>query len=280
MGTCTTSNNKNEYMEIKKENIMLKEIIQNLKEPNLVGLVNIGAQCYMNATLQSLYNTKKFTDYFLEKYHEGNNKIMSNEYYTIVKNLSNRNNHNKSYAPHSFKQVLIRENPVFEGVYTNESKDLISYLLERFHEELNIINENNLQNNLLITQQDQLDEQKMLYLFIKDFKAKFNSIISNLFYGVMETKSLCHGCNCIKYTFQVYSFLEFHLESVNKYCFTKGLRNNFNSSNNNPDIDLYEFFNHYSNIDLMNGENQMYCNICKKIVMLNIKQSYILYLII
>ena len=158
MGTCTTSNNKNEYMEIKKENIMLKKIIQNLKEPNLVGLDNIGAQCYMNAILQSLYNTKKLTDYFLEIYQEGNNKIMSNEYYIIVKNLSNRNNHNKSYAPHSFKQVLIRENPLFEGVYTNESKDLISYLLEKFHEELNIINENNLQNNLLITQQDQLDE--------------------------------------------------------------------------------------------------------------------------
>ena len=84
MGTCTTSNNKNEYMEIKKENIMLKKIIQNLKEPNLVGLDNIGAQCYMNATLQSLYNTKKLTDYFLEIYHEGNNKIMSNEYYIIL----------------------------------------------------------------------------------------------------------------------------------------------------------------------------------------------------
>ena len=55
-------------MKIKKENIMLKKIIQNLKEPNLVGLDNIGEQCYMNATLQSLYNTKKLTDYFLEIY--------------------------------------------------------------------------------------------------------------------------------------------------------------------------------------------------------------------
>ena len=114
----------------------------------------------------------------------------------------------------------------------------------------------------------------MLYLFIKDFKAKYNSVISNLFYGVMETKSLCHGCNFIKYNFQVYSFLEFHLESVNKYCF------NFNSSNNNPYIDLYECFNYYSNIYLMNGKIKCIVIFVKKIVMLHIKQSYILYLII
>ena len=64
MCTCTNSNNKNEYMKIKKENIMLKKIIQNLKEPNLVGLDNIGAQCYMNATLQSLYHIQKVNRLF------------------------------------------------------------------------------------------------------------------------------------------------------------------------------------------------------------------------
>ena len=235
-----------------------------LTEPNPKGLDNIGATCYMNATLQSLYNISKLSEYFLEKYKEDKNKKMANEYYTVVKNLSKKNDA-KSYAPHSFKTVLSRESPLFEGVNANDSKDLINFLIERFHQELNEIETNKLDNNQLITQQDQLNEKKMLDLFLIDFKAKFNSVISNLFYGMMETKSKCQGCNSIKYNFQVFSFLEFPLEQVNKYCYTYHLRDNYTSNNNsNPDVDLYECFNYYGHLDLMNGENQMYCNICKR----------------
>ena len=68
----------------------------------------------------------------------------------------------------------------------------------------------------------------------------------------------------IKYNFQVYSFLEFPLEQVNKYCVNKGLKSSYLSTNNNPDLNLYECFNYYGNLEMMTGENQMYCNICKK----------------
>ena len=96
-------------------------------------------------------------------------------------------------------------------------------------------------------------------------KEKFNSPISNLFYGVMETKSQCHGCQIIKYNFQVYSFIEFPLQEVNKYCYNKQKRPLFNNDGSNPDVDLYECFEYYGKVDLMSGENQMYCNICKKL---------------
>ena len=122
----------------------------------------------------------------------------------------------------------------------------------------------NIRDSTLINQADQLDEQKMLKLFLNEFNIKFHSIISDLFYGVMETKSQCQGCNNIKYNFQVYSFLEFPLEQVNKYYFNKGLRPSHLSTNNNPDVNLYECFNYYGNLEMMTGENQMYCNICKK----------------
>jgi len=115
---------------------------------------------------------------------------------------------------------------------------------------------------------DQLDEQKMLNLFINEFKGKYNSIISNLFYGTSETKSQCQKCNQIKYNFQVFSFIEFPLEKVNEYCYNKGKRkNNYSKNkdkdkNENPKIDLYECFEYNNNLELMTGDNQMYCNIC------------------
>ena len=256
---------ENKYLEQIKELEKVKEQI----EPILVGLDNIGATCYMNATLQSLSNTSKLTNYFLNRYslnEKNKNKIMSNEYYKVVSNLWKKENNKKSYAPKTFKEVLSKENPLFEGIAANDSKDLINFLLERFHQELNQIDANNIPANNQINQVDQLDEQKMLNLFLIDFKIKFRSIISDLFYGVMETRSQCHGCKSLKYNFQVYSFVEFPLEQVNKFCFNNGLRNNYIINNNYgiPDVNLYECFNYYGNVELMAGDNQMFCNICHR----------------
>ena len=257
------NNLKKELEQFKKENSLLKMN----KEPILVGLNNIGATCYMNATLQCLSNTTNLTEYFLKKFnYEQNNKkrLMSNEYYNVVNNLWDRNNNNKSFSPESFKEKLSQENPLFKGIQANDSKDLINFLLERFHLELNEpknVQNNNMMNNYVIAQNDQLNEDKMLKIFINEFEIKYNSIISNLFYGMFETKSQCQKCKNIKYNFQVYSFLEFPLEQVNKFCFNQGKRQNYNS-NKNPDVDLYECFEYNSNLELMSGDNQMYCNIC------------------
>ena len=258
--------NKNQLNMYETKIKELNEKIEEYTIPTTIGLDNIGAQCYMNATLQSLSNTLPLTNYFLNKYKYNQNdktKIMSNEFFTVLKNLWNKKNNNKSYAPHSFKNTLIKENPLFKGIQANDSKDLLNFLLEKLHHELNDTKTQK-NNNYLISQNDQLDENKMLHFFLNDFKNKHYSVISNLFYGIMETKSKCQGCQSIKYNFQVYSFLEFPLEQVNNYCFNKGLRNNISTNNKIPDVNLYECFNYYGNVDLMTGDNQMYCNLCKR----------------
>ena len=158
----------------------------------------------MNASLQCLSNTKKLSIYFLEHYQKEENKIMANEYYEVIKNLWDKENKNKSYSPNSFKNILGQENPLFAGIAANDSKDLINFLLERLHQELNLVkNINNNNNDENVPQLDQTNEQLMLKLFLDEYTEKFDSIISNLFYGIIETKSQCQGCNVIKYNFQV-----------------------------------------------------------------------------
>ena len=127
-------NQKNqECLQIKKnyDELLLK---YNGLIPNTVGLNNIGATCYMNATLQSLSNVKELSHYFLNKFTLNDaNKKLSNEYYTVVKNLWDRKNNGKAFPPDSFKNTLSQMNPLFAGIAANDSKDLINFILETLH---------------------------------------------------------------------------------------------------------------------------------------------------
>ena len=107
-----------------------------------------------------------------------------------------------------------------------------------------------------------MDENQTLMAFISNYSNSNQSIINNSFYGILETKSQCSGCNTIKYNFQIYSFLEFPLQQVNQYFFYKGKRPLFTQDGKNPDVDLYECFEYYRKVDILNGQNQMFCNIC------------------
>ena len=260
----TFEKEKQDFEKYKKR--IIKEMIEEEKKPILVGLNNIGATCYMNSTLQCLSNTKPLTNYFLNSYKEDASKIMANEYHKLMMNLWERKNNNKAYSPNSFKEVLSKENPLFAGIAANDSKDLVNFLLERFHQELNKKKQkNNREDNNNFNPNDQTNEINMLNTFVKEFKEQYDSPISNLFYGIMETESQCFGCKTMKYNFQIYSFLEFPLQQVNQFCYNNGKRPLFNNDGTNPDVDLYECFEYYKKTDIMSGDNQMYCNFCNKL---------------
>ena len=257
-------NKREKELKAKEEKLKFEEDKYTRKNrPILIGLNNIGATCYMNASLQCLSNTKKLTEYFLTNYEDNRNKIMSHQYYKLIKHLWNEENNNISYSPNSFKEVLSKENPLFAGIAANDAKDLINFLIERLHQELNIALKNNSVDNYI--QIDQTNEAAVFNDFIKDFNTNFNSPISRCFYGILETKSQCQGCKIIKYNFQVYSFLEFPLQQVNQYYFNNGKRPLLTNDGKNPDVDLYECFEYNRKIDSMTGDNQMYCNICNKL---------------
>ena len=227
-----------------------------------IGLENIGATCYMNATLQCLSNTKSLNNYFLEKYiynKNAENKRLSNEFSIVIKNLWNKKRKGKAYAPYKFKETISQMNSLFEGVQANDSKDLINFLLEQMHEELNIKN-NNEENNYSITVNMQIDQNKLYEYFLQNYKNNYNSIISDSFYGFTQTEVICQNCRKVKYNYDIFSFIEFPLEQVNIY-FGKTLYP-INYQMKQPDIDINECFSFHQKGELMTKDNAMYCDIC------------------
>ena len=235
----------------------------------------------MNATLQSLSSIRELTQYFLEKYIENKDKKMSIQYYTVIRNLWDIKNHCKSYSPFSFIKVLGELNPILAEITANDSKDLIIFMLEQLHEELNLVGDNNFDTNL-IRNENQFDESKTITEFVHHFEKRYNSIISNLFYGITETNSQCCVYKKIKYDFKSFSWLEFNLKKINDFCFKNNLRKDYKGQGN-PDIDLYECFYHYQNAITLKDNNQKYCDNCGKLTdLLNVKYFFSLpyYLII
>ena len=261
--------------------------------PPLIGLDNIGATCYMNATLQCICNIPKFVSYFkynkhlIEKVRNdliNGNKTLSSSFKLLIEKLwpdrlrfynnpnsgsigtdnSFLNKKNESYAPKEFKTKISNMNELFKGVAANDAKDLVNFLIMTLHGELNNASKQNVQNNNLF--QDQTNKQLMFQLFTQDFINNNISIISDLFYGVNYNVVQCLGCGVKSFNYQTYFFLVFPLEEIRLYKNQNNFNNNCNygMNFNNNEVNIYDCFLYDQRVNYMNGENAMFCNYCKR----------------
>ena len=108
--------------------------------PHKTGLQNIGQTCYMNSTIQCLSNIKYLSDYLIKHYgkyeiFDIKSKPLSIAFSSLVYDLFTTKK--KYIAPNLFKKIIGKLNPLFEGNHAADAKDLIFFLLETLHKELN-----------------------------------------------------------------------------------------------------------------------------------------------
>ena len=295
-----TIKNMNLEKEIKEKQEILFDIQQNqqlkldmlkknegnkiieIKNPILIGLNNIGATCFMNATLQCLSQTRDLTNYFLNE--KNKNRIINNNiavknrndlqlspiYNELIQRLWQINGP-KSFSPNGFMNIIEKMNPLFKQGQAGDSKDFIIYILEQLHKELKrSINQNNININEPL---NQYDKNNAFNHFFYDFQQEC-SIISDIYFGFTETTNECLYCKKIYnskglnspicYNYGIFNCLIFPLEEV------KNMKNNYLQNNNifinqNNSVTIYECFHYNQKSDLFTGQNQNYCNICKQL---------------
>ena len=263
--------------------IIIQPIQQYLK-PTLVGLQNIGATCFMNATLQCLSQTQKLTNYFLKSEHlqkiinnniaqiDPNSYQLSPVYLELIQNLWS-NNGLKYYAPYNFMKRVNDMNPLFKKGEAGDAKDFIIFVLEQMHKELKKpLKLNNINADLPI---NQYDKHNTLLNFFNEF-TKETSVLSDLFFGFNETTNVCLNCKQIYisqnkpfpicYNYGIFNVLIFPLEEVKNLKNSMNLMNfqNFYQGPTNT-VNIDDCFIYNQKTDLFTGENKNYCNICKQL---------------
>ena len=228
-------------------NIYSYKSMQELSKPGLIGLKNIGATCYMNATLQCFSNCPRFKNNLLKLYRElESNKDskckLSFALAEVLKNLWGILHH-KEYAPENFKKIISELNPIFQGIAANDPKDLVLFIIQRIHTELNKPNPNIKTNDG--NYQDAFWEE--YNSFMDFYKRQNNSIITDEFHFYTNNMTTCCYCNKTIHNVQTNNIIFFPLEEVRKF---KRYYNNY--------VSIYDCFEYNE----MQTSSEFHCNSC------------------
>ncbi|CAD8044127.1 unnamed protein product [Paramecium primaurelia] len=180
------------------------KIIKNSAK-GICGLSNLGNTCFMNSSLQCLSNVTELTEYmiyntFLQDLNEknplGTGGRLACNYAELLKDLYESTS--TSVAPWNVKKVIGQQAPQFNGYSQQDSQELLSYLLDGLHEDLNRIKKKPYIPDIEYKGQS---DQEFADIYWENHKKRNDSKIIDLFTGQFKSRVECPECNFVSITF-------------------------------------------------------------------------------
>jgi hypothetical protein len=225
----------------------------------------------IESIVRCLYSFIRLTEQFLNiQKNFLDNKPITNAFIKCLRSFSDPNLIEWIYSIGYFRQSLCSINTKLEGTKEIEPRFVFAYFIKELHKELN--NPQNIKNNnkhLIISGEEASKTSKLevMLKFANDLSAKFNSIISESFSGLMNKTNRCEQCKILTYSFNSFYFVTFNLENILK-------------NNNLYELNIQDQFIRQKNIIT---KSWLFCGKClNKTVHSSIKEYYSLpqYLII
>ncbi|KAF9645869.1 UCH-domain-containing protein [Thelephora ganbajun] len=193
-------------------------------EPGTLGLGNMGNTCFMNSALQCLAHTKELCQYFVSGVFEGelnpDNPLgmqgaIAEAFGALLRRIWSDSSTTTSYSPREFKQALQRFAPQFIGYQQHDSQELVAFLLDGLHEDLNRI-----LKKPYVEKPDWEgggDEElvKLANISWEGYLKRNDSVIVDLFQGQYKSTLVCPECAKVSITFDPFMYLTLPLP-VNK----------------------------------------------------------------
>jgi ubiquitin carboxyl-terminal hydrolase 4/11/15 len=184
-----------------------------LAADGVTGLRNLGNTCFMNSALQCLSHTKELVEYFRGgDYKNEINRVnplgLKGELAEAFGNLMNLlwREDSKCVVPKGFKRKLGLFAPQFGGYNQHDSQELLAFLLDGLHEDLNRVKEKKYVE-ALGDEDDQRPEDVIAEETWAYHKARNDSIIVDNFQGMYKSTLECVDCGKSSVKFDPFMYL-------------------------------------------------------------------------
>ncbi|XP_006661646.1 ubiquitin carboxyl-terminal hydrolase 9-like isoform X2 [Oryza brachyantha] len=183
----------------------------------LSGLHNLGNTCFMNSAIQSLVHTPPLVEYFLQDYSReintenplGLQGELAIAFGELLRKLWSAGR--TSVAPRAFKTKLSRFAPQFSGYNQHDSQELLAFLLDGLHEDLNRVKK---KPYIEAKDADGRPDEELAEECWNYHKARNDSIIVDKFQGQYKSTLVCPDCDKISVTFDPFMYLSLPLPST------------------------------------------------------------------
>lgn len=181
----------------------------------------------MNSALQCIRSVEELTKYFLTDAHVeelnydnplGHAGQVALSYANLLSMIYRRDPPPSSVSPRSFKETVGRCAPQFSGWQQQDTQEFLGFLLDGLQEDLNRV-----KKKPYIEKPDSTDdmvgnrekEREMAAKVWDICKARDDSVIGDLFFGMYKSTLVCPDCSKISITFEPFTSLSLPLPIQN-----------------------------------------------------------------
>lgn len=198
---------------------------RNFSDPQLVpgvcGLNNLGNTCFMNSAIQCMSNVPALTNYFLSGQWKSELNLcnplgaqgrIATAYAELIKQLWSGT---RAYSvPRDFKIEIARIARQFSGYAQHDAHELMVFLLDGLHEDLNRIHS---KPYIEVKDYDGRPDSEVANEAWCYHKARNDSIIVDLFHGQLKSTVVCPTCQRKSITFDPFASLILPVVEICKY---------------------------------------------------------------